>query len=166
MRARPSRQGRSRSKASCFSPVFRLSVSLVWDPLPTFVFRLLFSGLWTPGELDDPGSGCPYVLQLLPTRVGGAAGRHPRGMPGGRGRRGAGRELDGEPPPRPWWARHPAHCNTPPTKAALPSPSVGGSTRTHSTLLTLSSSLRVKGLTRRWYGWWTKAYKLAPPLLN
>jgi hypothetical protein len=55
--------------------------------------------------------------------------------------------------------------NTPPTKAALPSPSVGASTRTHSTLLTLSSSLRVKGLTRGWYGWWTKAYKLAPALL-
>jgi hypothetical protein len=57
-------------------------------------------------------------------------------------------------------------CNTLPTKAAPPSPSVGASTRTHSTLLTLSSSLRVKGLTRGWYGWWTKAYKLAPPLLN
>jgi hypothetical protein len=39
-------------------------------------------------------------------------------------------------------------------------------TRTHNTLLTLSSSLRVKGLTRGWYGWWTMAYKLAPPLLN
>jgi hypothetical protein len=38
-------------------------------------------------------------------------------------------------------------CNTPPTKAAPPNPSVGVSTRTHSTLLTLSSSLRVKGLT-------------------
>jgi CRISPR/Cas system-associated endoribonuclease Cas2 len=42
---------------------------------------------------------------------------------------------------------------TPPTNAALPSPSVGAGTRTHSTLLTLSSSLRVKGLTRGWYGW-------------
>jgi hypothetical protein len=38
-------------------------------------------------------------------------------------------------------------CNTPPTKAAPPSPFVGVSTRTQSTLLTLSSSLRVKGLT-------------------
>jgi hypothetical protein len=57
-------------------------------------------------------------------------------------------------------------CNTPPTKAAPPSPSVGASTRTHSTLLTLPSSLHVKGLTLGWYGWWTKAYKLAPPLLN
>jgi hypothetical protein len=56
-------------------------------------------------------------------------------------------------------------CNTPPTKAAPPSPSVGASTRTHSTLLTLSSSLCVKGLTRGWYGWWTKAYELAPALL-
>jgi hypothetical protein len=37
--------------------------------------------------------------------------------------------------------------NTPATKAAPPSPSVGASTRTHSTLLTLSSSLRVKGFT-------------------
>jgi hypothetical protein len=42
-------------------------------------------------------------------------------------------------------------CNTPPTKAALPNPSVGASTRTHSTLLTFSSSLRVKGLT--WVVW-------------
>jgi hypothetical protein len=60
----------------------------------------------------------------------------------------------------------PDHCNTLSTKAAPPSPSVGASTCTHSTMLTLSSSLRVKGLTRGWYGWWTKAYKLAPPLLN
>jgi hypothetical protein len=57
-------------------------------------------------------------------------------------------------------------CNTLPTKAAPPSPFVGASTHTHITLLTLSSSLCVKGLTRGWYGWWTKAYKLAPPLLN
>jgi hypothetical protein len=57
-------------------------------------------------------------------------------------------------------------CNTLPTKAASPSPFVGVSTHTHITLLTLSSSLRVKGLTRGWYCWLTKAYKLAPPLLN
>jgi hypothetical protein len=38
-------------------------------------------------------------------------------------------------------------CNTLPTKAAPPSPFVGASTRTQSTLLTLSSSLHVKGLT-------------------
>jgi hypothetical protein len=56
-------------------------------------------------------------------------------------------------------------CNTPPTKARPPSPSVRASTRTHSTMLTLLSSLRVKGLTRGWYGWWTKSNKLAPPLL-
>jgi hypothetical protein len=36
-----------------------------------------------PGELDDPGSGCPDGLQLLSTGVGGAAGHRPRGMPGG-----------------------------------------------------------------------------------
>jgi hypothetical protein len=47
-------------------------------------------------------------------------------------------------------------CNTPPTKARPPSPSVRASTRTHSTMLTLLSSLRVKGLTRGWYGWWTR----------
>jgi hypothetical protein len=58
------------------------------------------------------------------------------------------------------------NCNTPPTKAAPPNPFVEASTRTHSTLLTLSSSLRVKGLTRGCYGWWTKFYKLAPPFLN
>jgi hypothetical protein len=57
-------------------------------------------------------------------------------------------------------------CNTPPTKATLPRPFVGASTHTHSTLLTLSSLLRVKGLTQACYGWWTTAYKLAPPLLN
>jgi hypothetical protein len=57
-------------------------------------------------------------------------------------------------------------CNTLPTKAALLGPSVGASTHTHSTLLTLSSSLRVKGLTRGWYGQWTKPYKLAPPFFN
>jgi hypothetical protein len=39
-----------------------------------------------------------------------------------------------------------------PTKAAPPNPSVGADTRTHSTLLTLSSLLLVKGLTRGWYG--------------
>jgi hypothetical protein len=39
------------------------------------------------------------------------------------------------------------HCNTLPTKVAPPNPSVGASTRTHSTLFTLSSSLCVKGLT-------------------
>jgi hypothetical protein len=57
-------------------------------------------------------------------------------------------------------------CNTPPTKAAPPSPSVGAGTHTHSTLVTLSSSLCVKGLTRGCYGWWTKTYKLAAPLLK
>jgi hypothetical protein len=43
-------------------------------------------------------------------------------------------------------------CNTLPTKTAPPSPSVGASTRTHSTLLTLSPLLRVEGLTQGWYG--------------
>jgi hypothetical protein len=61
-----------------------------------------------------------------------------------------------------WWAvtgagkgsdtRDFSGCNTP------PSPSVGTSTRTHSTRLTLLSSLRVKGLTRGCYGCWTKAH--------
>jgi hypothetical protein len=37
---------------------------------------------------------------------------------------------------------------------------------THSTLLTLSSPLRLKGSTQRCYGWRINAYKLAPPLLN
>jgi hypothetical protein len=53
-----------------------------------------------------------------------------------------------------------ARYNTPATKTAPPNPSVGASTGTHSTLLSLSSSLRVKGLTRECYGWWTKAYQL------
>jgi hypothetical protein len=72
----------------------------------------------------------------------------------GEGERGIGKFRDKSPPP-----------NTLPTKAAPPSSSVGASARTHSTLLTLSSSLRVKGLTRGCYSWWTKANKLAPPLL-
>ena len=42
----------------------------------------------------------------------------------------------------------------------------GASPLTHSISLTLSSSLRVKGSTRRCYGWRTKAYKLTPLLLN
>jgi hypothetical protein len=62
------------------------------------------------------------------------------------------------------WTRH--ACNTPPTKVVPSSPSVGASTRTHSTMLTLSSSLHVKGLARVCYGWWTKTYKLVAPLLN
>ena len=57
-------------------------------------------------------------------------------------------------------------CNTLSSKAAPPNPAIGVGTRTHITLLTLSSSLRVKGSTRRCYGWGTKAYKLASPLLN
>jgi hypothetical protein len=32
---------------SWFSPILRLFVRLVWDPLPTFVFRLWFLGLRT-----------------------------------------------------------------------------------------------------------------------
>jgi hypothetical protein len=32
---------------SRLSSVFRSSVQFVWDPLPIFVFRLWFSGLWT-----------------------------------------------------------------------------------------------------------------------
>jgi hypothetical protein len=45
-------------------------------------------------------------------------------------------------------------------------PFQGASPHTHSTLLTLSFSLRVKGSTRRCHGWRIKVYKLAPPLLN
>ena len=47
-------------------------------------------------ELDDPGRVPPDGLQLLTTGAGGAAGRRPRGVPGGRGGRSAGWELDGE----------------------------------------------------------------------
>jgi hypothetical protein len=49
-------------------------------------------------EHDRPGQGSAYGLQLLSTRVGGAAGRRPRDLPRDRGGRGTGRELAGEPP--------------------------------------------------------------------
>jgi len=55
---------------------------------------------------------------------------------------------------------------TPRPQRRTTQPFRGASPLTHSTSLTLSSSLRVKGSTRRCYGWRTKAYKLAPPLLN
>ena len=42
----------------------------------------------------------------------------------------------------------------------------GASLLTHIISLTLSFSLRVKGLTQKCYGWKLKAYKLAPALLN
>jgi hypothetical protein len=41
------------------------------------------------GVRDHPGRDAAGGLQLLSTRVGGAAGRRPRDLPGGRGRRGA-----------------------------------------------------------------------------
>jgi hypothetical protein len=68
--------------------------------------QLLFSFLIfrladRPGKLDNPGLGCADGLQLLAIGVGRAASRHPRGLPGSRGGRGASREFDGEPPPRP-----------------------------------------------------------------
>jgi hypothetical protein len=44
-----------------------------------------------PWELSDTGAGCLDGLQLLAAGVGGAAGLRPRGVPGGQGRRGAGR---------------------------------------------------------------------------
>jgi predicted transcriptional regulator len=54
---------------------------------PNFCFSfVIFRLADRPGELDDPGSGYPDGLQLLSTGVGGAAGRRPRGVPGGRGR--------------------------------------------------------------------------------
>jgi hypothetical protein len=65
------------------------------------------------GELDDPGSGCPYVVQLRVTGAGGAADRCPRGVPGGRGGQGAGWELDGESPLRPQWAHCPMYVPRP-----------------------------------------------------
>jgi hypothetical protein len=74
---------------------------------PDLCFSFMVSRLADcPGKLDDPGSGCADGLQLLATGVGRAAGRSPRGLPGSRGGRGTSREFDGEPPPRPWWARH------------------------------------------------------------
>jgi hypothetical protein len=70
--------------------LFCLLIRLFRDPLP--IFRLLFVAFRPAGrlgELDNPGSGCVDGLQLLATGVGGAAGRCPRGLPRGRGRRGA-----------------------------------------------------------------------------
>jgi hypothetical protein len=58
-------------------------------------------------------------------------------------------------------------CNTPHSKLLIwPSSARGMSLHTHSTSLTLSSSLYVKGLTYRYNDWNDKAYKLAFTLLN
>jgi hypothetical protein len=59
------------------------------------------------------------------------------------------------------------HCNTSHAKLLIwPSSTRGTSLHMRSTSLTLSSSLRVKGLTRRCYVWNANAYKLALTLLN
>jgi hypothetical protein len=62
--------------------------------VPNFCFSfMVFRPVDHLGELDDLGSGCPDVLQLRVTGAGGAADRCPRGVPRGRGGRGAGWEL-------------------------------------------------------------------------
>jgi hypothetical protein len=65
---------------------FRLLVWFIWDPLPILVFlSVVFRPAERSGELDDPGRVPPDGLQLIATGVGGAAGRRPRGVLGGRG---------------------------------------------------------------------------------
>jgi hypothetical protein len=65
----------------CLSFACRFDLFGVRSQLLFFVFAFRLAD--RPGELDDLGSGCSDGLQLLSTGVGGAAGRRPRGMPGG-----------------------------------------------------------------------------------
>jgi hypothetical protein len=80
--------------------------SFFWDPLPTSSFFLFVASRPTDraGARNHPGRDTADGLQLLSTRVGGAAGRHSRDLPGGRGRRGTSWELAGKPLARSWWA--------------------------------------------------------------
>ena len=59
------------------------------------------------------------------------------------------------------------NCNTPGQNLLIwPSSACGTSLHTRNTSLALSSTLRVKGSTRRCYIWNDKDYKLAITLLN
>jgi hypothetical protein len=62
------------------------------------------------GARDRPCRGAADLLQLLRAGAAGAALRGPRDLPGRGGGRGAGWELAGQPPARPWRARHQAHA--------------------------------------------------------
>jgi hypothetical protein len=62
------------------------------------------------GARDRPCRGAADLLQLLRAGAAGAALRGPRDLPGHGGGRGAGWELTGQPPARPWRAGHRAHC--------------------------------------------------------
>ena len=57
-------------------------------------------------------------------------------------------------------------CNTLAQIRLMSSPPIGADPCLHSTPLTLSSSLRVKGLTRRCYIWYTRVYMLVLLSLN
>jgi hypothetical protein len=62
--------------------------------VPNFCFSfMVFRAAERSWEFNDPGRIPPDGLQLLATGAGGAAGRRPRGVPGGLRGRGAGREL-------------------------------------------------------------------------
>jgi hypothetical protein len=58
------------------------------------------------GARDRPRRGAADLLQLLRAGAAGAAFRGPRDLPSRGGGRGAGWELAGQPPARPWRARH------------------------------------------------------------
>jgi hypothetical protein len=80
------------------SPFVCLSLagSICLGSAPNFCFSfMVFRPAKRSWELGDLGGVPPDGLQLLTIGVGGAAGRRPRGVPGGRGGRCAGRELDG-----------------------------------------------------------------------
>jgi hypothetical protein len=66
------------------------------------IFRLAHRA----GARGRAGRGAADLLQLLRAGAAGAALRSPRDLPGRGGGRGAGRELAGQPPARPWRARH------------------------------------------------------------
>jgi hypothetical protein len=62
------------------------------------------------GARGRAGRGTADLLQLLRAGVAGVALRGPRDLPGRGGGRGAGWEHGGQPPARPWRARHRAHA--------------------------------------------------------
>jgi hypothetical protein len=97
------------SRVSCLS-----CLSLVgWvclESAPNLVCIFVFRPADSSRDVDNPSAGHLDGLQLLPVGAGRAAGRGPRGVPGHRGRRGAGREFHGESSPRLRPACYPAYA--------------------------------------------------------
>jgi hypothetical protein len=91
---------------SCFAD-FSLGVS------PPFLIVFLLGNFrlaHRAGARGRAGRGAVDLLQLLRAGVAGVALRSPPDLPGRGGGRGAGWELAGQPPARPWRARYWAHA--------------------------------------------------------